>query len=182
MQTPLRVTYRGLKPSPALDAVIRQGADKLEEFFDRIISCRVAVEQPHRHHHLGRHYRVRIIISVPNEEIVVGRDPSEHAVHEDPLLAVDEAFREAGRRLQDYVRRVRLEVKHHEEAPHGRVVRLDRARGYGFIETDDGREVYFHAHSVLDGGFLRLEVGMPVRFAEEPGEKGPQASTVHPMG
>jgi cold shock CspA family protein len=54
--------------------------------------------------------------------------------------------------------------------------------GYGFLETPDGRELYFHEHSVLDGGFPELEVGSEVRFIEEPGEKGPQATTVTPVG
>jgi cold shock CspA family protein len=48
--------------------------------------------------------------------------------------------------------------------------------GYGFLETPDGREIYFHRHSVLHPGFDRLAIGR-VLFVEEPGE-GPQASTV----
>jgi cold shock CspA family protein len=77
------------------------------------------------------------------------------------------------------VRRDDLRVKAHEPAPHGRIARLDRAEGYGFIGTPDGREIYFHRNSVVNAGFDRLEEGDPVRFHEEAGEKGPQASTVH---
>jgi cold shock CspA family protein len=50
--------------------------------------------------------------------------------------------------------------------------------GYGFLTTDDGREVYFHKDSVLNQGFQRLKLGARVIFAEEQGDKGPQASTV----
>jgi cold shock CspA family protein len=50
--------------------------------------------------------------------------------------------------------------------------------GYGFLMTPDGRELYFHRHSVLHDDFERLAVGTEVRFEEEEGEKGPQASTV----
>lgn len=46
------------------------------------------------------------------------------------------------------------------------------------LATPDGREIYFHWHSVLHPGFDCLAVGTKVRFVEEPGEKGPQASTV----
>ena len=53
---------------------------------------------------------------------------------------------------------------------------------YGLIHTSDGREVYFHRNSVLNGGFDQLELGTPVRFAEEMGEEGPQASTVQLSG
>lgn len=49
---------------------------------------------------------------------------------------------------------------------------------YGFSETADGRQIYFHRNSVLDWDFNRLTVGSEVRFTEEIGEKGPQASTV----
>ncbi|MCK4467404.1 MAG: cold shock domain-containing protein, partial [Desulfobacterales bacterium] len=50
--------------------------------------------------------------------------------------------------------------------------------GYGFLTTPDGREFYFHKNSVLDDKFKVLKVGMKVRFVEELGEKGAQASTV----
>jgi cold shock CspA family protein len=69
-------------------------------------------------------------------------------------------------------------VKQHEAPPTGTVVRLDASGEFGFLECSDGREIYFHRNSVLDGGFSRLTVGARVAFAEEMGENGPQASTV----
>jgi cold shock CspA family protein len=76
---------------------------------------------------------------------------------------------------------MRGDVKVHEH-PHaaGRVTKLFSRSGYGIIEDAEGREVYFHRNSVLNGGFRRLEVGTPVRFVECSGDKGPQASTVIP--
>ncbi len=62
------------------------------------------------------------------------------------------------------------------------MVRIDADGGFGFIETPDGREIYFHRNSVLNDGFPRLDVGTRVTFAEEMGEKGPQATTVHIAG
>lgn len=50
--------------------------------------------------------------------------------------------------------------------------------GYGFLTADDGREIYFHKNSVLGRAFPRLKVGTTVRYVEEAGEKGPQASTL----
>ena len=91
-------------------------------------------------------------------------------------------FDAARRRLEDYARRRDNRVKSHESPPCGRIAWLDRGRGYGFIGTPDGREIYFHRNSVLNAGFDRLEVGAPVRYHEEAGEKGPQASTVHVEG
>ena len=84
----------------------------------------------------------------------------------------------ARRRLEDYVRRCDQRVKLHESPPHGLVARLEYGKNHGFIETPDGREIYFHRNSVLNADFDRLEVGDPVRFHEEAGEEGPQASTV----
>jgi len=73
-------------------------------------------------------------------------------------------------------------VKAHEPVPEGRVSKLFAHEGYGFIATGEGREVYFHRNSVLNGGFDRLDVGTRVRFAEEAGKEGPQASTVELVG
>jgi cold shock CspA family protein len=57
-------------------------------------------------------------------------------------------------------------------------VREHVARGYGFIETADGREIYFHRNSILNDDFGRLRIGAAVRFAEESGDRDPQASSV----
>lgn len=182
MQTPLQIRYRHLDPSEALDQRIREEAAKLEQFSDRIIACRVTVEQPHHHHWKGRHFRVRIELSIPGAELVVGRDPAEHANHDDPLIAINDSFRALARKLEDAVRKSRHKVKRHQEASTGVVSALSLDREFGFLRTLDGREVYFHRNSVLDGGFDRLTVGAQVRFVEELGERGPQASTVHPLG
>jgi cold shock CspA family protein len=73
-------------------------------------------------------------------------------------------------------------VKHHEPPPHGRIAKFFPEEGYGEIETLDGRLVYFHQNSVVDADFSKLETGSEVRFVEEMGEKGPQASTVYVIG
>jgi ribosomal subunit interface protein len=174
------ITFKDVPSSPAIEARIREEVAELEQFYDRIVRCRVVVEMPHRRQRQGSLYAVRIDLTVPGHELVVGREPTEHQAHEDVYVAIRDAFDAAKRQLQDHARRERRETKQHEPAGEGRVARLFRDPGYGFIETDDGREVYFHRNSVIDGGFDVLEAGMHVRFAEELGEKGPQASTVHP--
>ena len=74
------------------------------------------------------------------------------------------------------------QVKTHESPPQGDVVRLFREEGYGFIEAADGREIYFHRNSVLRAPLEQLQVGQEVRFDEEQGVKGPQATTVRVVG
>ena len=182
MRLPLQIAFHNLPHSDEVEAKIRAEAERLDDFHDRIMSGRVVVDVPHRHHQEGNLYQVLIDLKVPGGEVVVRRDPAEHAEYRDLDRAIRDAFDEARRQLEDRLRVERGQVKTNEALPHARVVRLFPERGYGFLETPDGREIYFHEHSVLGGGFGALEVGAEVRFAEEEGEKGPQASTVHPVG
>jgi cold shock CspA family protein/ribosome-associated translation inhibitor RaiA len=182
MQLPLQITFRNVPSSEAIDAKIRQKTDKLNQLYSRLMGCRVAIEAPHRHHQ-GNLYHIRIDLTVPGGELVVNRTPPEHQAHEDIYVAIRDAFDDAKRELQDYARRQRGDVKTHETPqPQGRVAKLFPDEGYGFIETADGYEVYFHQHSVLDNAFDELELGSEVSFVEEEGERGPQASTVRLMG
>ena len=174
MQHPLQITARDVAVSPVARALVERLAGKLETFYDRITSCHVVIEVAQRYPAGGPiAYNVRLDLQVPGEEIVVRRQP-----HRELETAIQNAFDAAGRRLQDYVRRRRSAGEAREQAPEGEVVRLFPYEGYGFIRGSDGRELYFHKHSVLDKAFDRLEVGARVRFAEEAGEAGPQASSV----
>lgn len=177
-----QITFRGMDPSPAVQARIQEHAEKLARFYDRIMSCRVVVQAPHRHQHKGRLYEVRIDLKVPGHEIAVTRDPSEHHAHEDVNVAIRDAFAAVARRLEDVARELRSDVKTHEPEPHGRVARLFTDKGYGFIEGSNGDEVYFHSHAVANDGFGGLEVGSEVRYNAEIGEKGLQATIVKPIG
>lgn len=178
MQLPLQVTFRNMDPSAAIEANIQEKANKLDAFYDRIMGCRVVVEAPHRHHHKGKLYHVRIDMTVPGDELVINREPSRHAAHEDVYVAIRDAFGAARRKLQDYARRQRGLVKIHSPAPEARISKVFLEEGYGFLQTPDGREVYFHRNSLLDLKFDELEPGVEVRFTEVQGKEGPQASTV----
>jgi cold shock CspA family protein/ribosome-associated translation inhibitor RaiA len=182
MQEPLRISYRDVMPSAGIEAAIHERATKLDEFFDRITGCRVLVESPHRRHHQGRLYHVRVELTVPGRTIVVDREPHMHHEHEDVYVAVRDAFDAVRRRLEDYVRESRGFTKTHAEPINGHISALFPGQGYGFISTLDGREIYFHRRAVLHEAFDRLDVGTAVRFAEERGEQGPQASSVHVVG
>jgi ribosomal subunit interface protein len=103
MNLPLQVTFRDMPHSDALDAYVRAKAGKLDTFYRRISSCRVAVESPHKHHSHGRAYRVRIDMTVPGAELVVGQ--GKHAI--DAYAAVDEAFRDAERLLKSHASKLR---------------------------------------------------------------------------
>lgn len=181
-------------------------SEKLGAFYDRIMNCRVIVEAPHRHHRKGKLYHIRIHLAVPGGEVtvkhepkrIVGslarrqktqevapattREPSKYAAHKDIYVALRDAFDAVRRKLQDYARTRRGAVKVHEPLAEGEISRLFKDEGFGFLEGRDGREIYFHKNSVLGTGFSRLQLGSRVFFAEEQGEKGPQASTVRVSG
>ena len=196
MQLTPSITFRGLADTAALEAEIATRLRKLETFYHRIMNCRVLVELVQQHHANGNHYHVRIDLTVPGEEIVVSHEASLRGMaqnieagtirkasepdpeRKDVHIAIRQAFDVARRRLQDFARRQRGSVKTRSLPNHGRVARLVPGDEQGYIEADDGREVYFHRNSVLRNAFDRLIVGSDVAFAEERGDKGPQASTV----
>jgi cold shock CspA family protein len=115
-------------------------------------------------------------------EVNIARTPQDDERHSDLNYALNDAFKRARRQLQDQARKLQGQVKQHEAQPIATVARLDPSGEFGFLETGDGHEIYFHRNSVLDDGFAKLSVGARVIFAEEMGDKGPQASTVKPMG
>ena len=173
MQIPLEITSQHFTLHDSLEEMIRERAQALEKFYPRLIRCHVTIEGPGNHHRTGGPYDVRIDLSVPGKELVVTRQTGE-----DVTVVLRDAFDAARRQLQDFARRQRGDTKNHEGPPEGSISKVFPDRGYGFILTEDGREVYFHRNSVLGPGFDQVKVGLRVRFAEEQGANGPQASSV----
>jgi cold shock CspA family protein/ribosome-associated translation inhibitor RaiA len=167
---------------PALDATIRKKAARLDKFAEHIMSCRVVIEPIGMHHKHGNQYEARLDITLPNGEVVTTREPSERKQYKEISVAVRDAFDSAARQLEDYVRLQRGSVKFHQKAPHAQISKLMPGEDYGFLMTADGREIYFHRNSVLNDSFDRLKLGIEVSYAEEEGERGPQASTVKLVG
>ena len=182
MKLPLQIVFRNMVSSAAVEANVRARVDRLEKHYDKIMSCRVMIEEHHQHHQQGNMFQVRVDLKVPGRELVVSRASGEHHAHEDVYVAIRDAFDAARRQLEDYAQLRRGDVKTHEVAPHGHIAELHPDEGYGKIETTDGRRVYFHKNSVVDEDFANFEIGTEVRFAEEQGERGPQATTVHLIG
>lgn len=180
MAPSIQTTYRHFEKTEEIEQLVRAEVEKLERFSDRITSVHVHLEKPHRHHIRGAPYLVRVMIYVPENEIAAQSsattDTDVEGEHRFLVVAVQDAFRKAGRRLQDYVRRIGGDVKTHVPVETGEVVGL--RRDFGFLRALDGHDVYFHRNSVLGGRFDDLRVGSKVRFDEEAGDKGPQASTV----
>jgi cold shock CspA family protein/ribosome-associated translation inhibitor RaiA len=183
MQTPVEIDFQGMAGTASIRSEIADHISELEDRFGRVTACRVVLKGPGGHHRTGGLYEVNIRLALPDgREVNVGRTATADERHSDLTFAINDAFKRARRQLQDEARRIEGQVKQHEAQPIGTVKMLDVAGEFGFLETSDGREIYFHRNSVLNGGFDRLAVGTRVTFAEESGEKGPQASTVKLLG
>lgn len=172
MKLALQVTFRDMPRSEAVEAEIQRRVTKLEEFCDRIMSCRVTVETPARHKQQGKLHSVHIDLKVPGGEIASTRRQE----HEDVYVAIRDAFDSVRRRLEDYMRRQRGDVKQHEPLLRGRVVSVFDD-GHGFIADTDGNEYYFDQAGVVRAGD-RLDVGTAVEFLGEAAGQGLQAKRV----
>jgi ribosome-associated translation inhibitor RaiA len=160
MISPLQITFRHMKASEAVAARIRAEALKLDRYYGRITSCRVVVEAPHRHHRRGGACQIRINLGLPCEEIVIRHAPGPHkavadtegikpakrfeseVVYEDIYAGVRDAFNAARRRLEDYVRRLRGDVKIHARVLPVRAEKLrsEMLAGIGPAQDEKGME------------------------------------------
>ncbi len=61
----------------------------------------------------------------------------------------------------------------------GKVKWFNDSKGFGFIEVDDGTDVFVHHNDIQVEGFKSLAEGEVVTFDIVEGEKGPRASNVH---
>lgn len=123
MEGRLRIIFLDMSSSEAVEGKIRERATDLERFSERIEKCQVWVHGPNRHHRRGRLFDVRIRLSFPGEDIVVGSQPREEDVH----VAIRNAFDAARRRLEDRERRRRGQTKSHRVAQ-GESARAIRAK------------------------------------------------------
>lgn len=117
MKAALQIVFRDMSRSDAVEAKIREKAEKLERFCSDIVSCRVVVEPAHRHHYKGNLYHASIDVTVPGAELVANRENHVNHAHEDVYVAVRDAFEAMRRQLEDYERLRRGEVKRHQPAP-----------------------------------------------------------------
>lgn len=189
MKVPPEITYRNVEKTNAIDTLVHEKIAKLENVCDHISSCHIAIEKIHDRPRSGSPYRVRIDLTVPpGHELVAERNPAESTQYEPLDAVIRDAFNAARQQL------VKLNQRQHESDAYGGklrahnqeeaqettalVTKLFKDRGYGFLKTLDGQEIYFHRNSVIHHDFERLEIGTAVHFSFVEGEEGPQASTV----
>ena len=173
MKQPLQIRFIGLEPSPAVETAAHEKAAKLDQFRPDLMSCRVTIELLDKHKHQGRHFAVRIDLTLPGGELSVDR-----VLHEDVYVALRDAFDDMKRRVQDSARRVQGQKKVHAAELLGEVVRFDREGRYGFIRSAEGDEYWFGPDNVAGAPFEHLQVGAEVRFIPEVAAEGRQAKRV----
>lgn len=173
MKQPLQIVFLGMDPSAAVEAAARKKADKLDTFARDIMSCRVSIEQTNKHQHQGRHFAVRIDVTLPDHELSVDR------VHDEGVhVALRDAFADMKRRIEDVVRRRRGQEKLHPLPVHGEVVRFGDDGQCGYIRAPDGSEYYFGRDNVTGIAFEHLQLGAAVQFIPEAAGQGLQAKRV----
>ncbi len=182
---PFQITFLDFNESDAVWLATQKRIEKLELFFERIVRVEVAISAPHRHRRFDRLYHIQIHIFLPGDDIVINRQPVDNEAHRDIYVAIRDSFNAAERLLREKGRSIRTRSRVHQTSTHhpdgqhiGKISKLFYNDGYGFLETNDGREFYFDRHSLLNKKWDLLAVGEKVRFLEERGEKGPQASSM----
>jgi ribosomal subunit interface protein len=106
MQIPIQVSFRNITHSDAVEKKIREKVKKLQQYTKKIMFCRITVGTPHRQHHTGRLYHIRVALMLPGDKLVVARDPENHA-HEDIYIAIRDAFEAVRRQLKKSLRKKR---------------------------------------------------------------------------
>ncbi len=177
MQVPVQITFRHMDRSDALEASIREWAEKLDRVFPNLTSCRVVIDEESGHKHQGNRYAVHLDVRAPGHEFAVNRHRDE-----DPYVAVRDAFSAAQRKLDDLSREMRGDVKTHAPTLSGAIARVNAEEGFGFIATPDGRELYFARENLVNVAFDALVPGTQVHFIEEVAAEGFQAKRVSVPG
>lgn len=186
MQIPLEITFHNVAKEDWAEDAIRSHVAHLESIYDRLIACRVRVDQRADNPTHTIPPVVRIELSVPGRgDIVVAHEPDRlQQRFQTPDLhnAIKEAFRIAGRQLaafkdqlKDHTREIRHESAHEFL---GQIAELPADGDFGFLMTKEGGLLYFHRNSLLSGDFDKLRRGDAVSYVEEVGDTGPIAVKV----
>lgn len=183
MQTPVQIQYINMESSEAVTQATEKFAAKLAQNYPDILSCKVRIEAPSARKIKGGLFHTRLEIKLPGREIAVNRNPDLHHSYTDAYVSIRDAFKSAQRQLEGKVGKMQGKVKYHEEpGSTGTVTSLYPENDCGWIETKDGREVYFHRNSLLTTSFDSLTVGTEVQFIEHQDSEEPRASSVRPIG
>jgi cold shock CspA family protein/ribosome-associated translation inhibitor RaiA len=187
LQVPLEIGFHHLESSEWAEREIRAHVAELERLYDRLVSCRVHVDQ--RNSDLSGTIPpvVHIELGIPGrKDLIVSHEP-DHLLrkyqHPDLHKAINEAFRIAARQLLDLKEeevtvRTKGGLHDSQNQSHGQIAEIDGAGDFGFLLTKEGGLLYFHRNAVLSGNFDELKRGDEVYYVKDTGDTGPIASKV----
>ena len=186
MQVPLEIAFHNIEHSDWAEDEIRARVADLEGIYDRLVSCRVRIDQRSSNSNDTIPPVVRIEMGIPGrKDLVVAHEPDHlqrKFQHPDLHNAINEAFRIAERRLTELKeqRHGRTKELHHDEERHflGQIAELEPGQDFGFLLTKEGSLLYFHRNSIITGDFDALKRGDDVNYVESMGDTGPTASKV----
>ncbi|MDH5187965.1 MAG: HPF/RaiA family ribosome-associated protein [Rhodospirillaceae bacterium] len=112
MQVPVQISFHGCDHSDAVTQDITKHAEKIEEYYGRITSCRVVVEAPHKSHTKGKNFHINIELSIPGIGLAVNKDRGNNPAHEDVYVAVRDAFKAIESQIKTMVGKRRDEERH----------------------------------------------------------------------
>ena len=185
MQEPLQISFQNMDSSEALEQRVREHWARVERHYDRITSARIVIQAPHRQPHKST-LGISISIGVPGRDIVVKRERRLHESDDNAAWVINEAFHAAERQLEDYAQKLRRDVKANPgaEREYARIVNLYPEQDYGFIETRERLNIFFHRDVLRDAALEDLKVGSEVLYtlAPDEGSMGPMASSVWTLG
>lgn len=186
VQVPIEIAFHNIPSIPWAEEEIRARIGKLEKIYDRLVACRVRVDQRNDNPTHTIPPVVRIEMGIPGrKDLVVSHEPDyllHKFKHPDLHNAINEAFRIAEHQLAEYKKQLQGRTKEaHHDGPNqflGQVAEIDSGGDFGFILAKEGSLLYFHRNSVLSGDFASLRRGDEVHYVEEMGDTGPTASKV----
>jgi ribosome-associated translation inhibitor RaiA/cold shock CspA family protein len=190
MQIPPEIAFHNIERSAWAEDEIRARIAKLERIYDRLITCRVRVDQRAQNSSGSIPPVVHIEIGIPGQkDLVVSHEPDHlQQKFQSPDLrnAIHEAFRIAEDQLAEWKKRRQGRTKqpHHDGENQflGQVADITPDQDFGFLLTKEGTLLYFHRNSVLAGDFDAFGRGTEVHYVEEMGDTGPIAAKVRVKG
>lgn len=172
----LKVETRNVELRKGWQKKIDEEKEKLvRHFANFVLHLRVSIEATTHHKEGG--YELKLVAMVPNDTVVVARK----GVNVGPLLV--EAFDVLSLQMKEIIRKKRQSKKSpdfpvEDGAQYGVIRKVSPYESYGFIVSQDAREIYFHENALKDISIDSLTEGDAVMYGESHGDKGPQASWV----
>ncbi len=100
MKYPLSVTFHNTRRSERVEEEVKEFAERLDKYHDRIQHCEVIIDKPHHHKSKGNEFHVKILLSVPGQKLVVNSTTPKHGDHTSLHVALKDAFDSARRQVK----------------------------------------------------------------------------------